>query len=249
MLMYQISLVILILIGAIVGYLFGSIIFAIIISKKFTKSDIRNKGSNNPGFTNSIRVYGTKIAIIVLILDILKAIIPTLIFYFIYQFALNKYCSSYVTDFYDPKIFIYIPGVFAIIGHIFPIYFKFKGGKGVATYGGLCICLSPFITFVAIAIIATCVLITKKMSIGSLVSACIVPFLVLVPGINYLYLYNPQISFFIKDLSYVTVQLLPVFAMLVLMSGLIIFSHRENIKKIINKTENNVFEKKEKLIK
>lgn len=244
---YQISLVILILIGAIVGYLFGSIVFAIIISKSITKTDIRTKGSNNPGFTNSIRVYGKKIAILVLVLDVLKSVVPVILFYLIYQYVLSLWIgipsNPSSTNFYDPKIFIYIPGIFAIIGHIFPIYFKFKGGKGVATYGGLCICLSPFITLVAIVIIATCVLITKKMSIGSLVSACIVPFLVLVPGINYLYLYNPQISFFIKDLSSVTVQLLPVFAMLVLMSGLVIFSHRENIKKIINKTENSIISK------
>ena len=249
MLMYQISLVILILGGALIGYLFGSIIFAIIISKTFTKSDIRTKGSNNPGFTNSIRVYGTKIAIIVLILDILKAIIPTLIFYFIYRFELSNYCSNYVTDFYDPKIFIYIPGVFAVIGHIFPIYFKFKGGKGVATYGGLCICLSPFIALIGILIIIIVVLTTKKMAIGSLLSSIVIPFLILVPGINYLYLMNFDLVFFITKINSLIVKLLPLFGMLLFLSLLVIYSHRGNIKKIINKTENNVFEKKEKLIK
>lgn len=234
---YTIALIIMIIVGGTIGYLSGSILFAIIIGKLFKQQDITKTGSNNPGFTNSTRIYGKKISILVLILDILKTVLPVLIFFFIYNFSLKQYCQDYITSYYNPGIFIYIPGIFSIIGHVFPIFYKFKGGKGVSSFGGLCICISPFIAIIGILIIIVCIKLTKKMSIGSLCGSIIIPFLVLVPGINYLYLMYPNISECVNVAINNTIIFVPIFVAMLLLSFLIIYRHKENIKKLLNNSE------------
>ena len=232
---YAFALVIMIVLGGLLGYLFGSILFAVHIGKLFKKQDVRNTGSNNPGFTNSTRVYGKKIALMVLLLDVLKTIIPIMVFYCIYYFALESYFTPFITSSYNPKIFIYVPGIFAIVGHIFPIFHKFKGGKGVASYGGFCLCLSPFIALIGILIISICLLITKKMAIGSIVAAFFIPFLILIPGINYLYLMYPNIDICVDVALHQLVIFVPVFCCCFLISILVIWRHKKNIVNIINK--------------
>ena len=234
---YTIALLIMIIGGATTGYLFGSVLFAVIIGKILKQHDVRKTGSNNPGFTNSKRVYGKKISLLILFLDIFKTVIPILIFFFIYRFALFNYLNPNITNYYNPAIFIYIPGIFSIIGHIFPIFFKFKGGKGVSSYGGLCLCLSPFIAIIGIILIVVCVLKTKKMSIGSITASLVVPFLVLIPGINYLYMMYPNIINSVHIAINNTIIYLPIFGILLLLSTLVIYRHKENIKNIINKKE------------
>lgn len=234
---YTIALLITIIGGAITGYLFGSVLFAVIIGKLLKQNDIRKIGSNNPGFTNSKRVYGKKISILILLLDISKTIVPILIFFFIYKFIFLEYFKPYITNYYNPGIFIYIPGIFSIIGHIFPIYFKFKGGKGVSSYGGLCLCLSPFIALIGLSVILICVIKTKKMSIGSIVASLVIPFLILIPGINYLYMLYPNIVDSINITINNFIIYLPIFGTLLLLSILVIYKHKKNIINIINKKE------------
>lgn len=235
---YAFALVIMIVFGGLVGYLFGSILFAVHIGKLFKKQDVRNTGSNNPGFTNSTRAYGKKIGLIVLLLDVLKTILPIMIFYCIYRFTLESYCIPFITNSYNPRIFIYVPGIFAIVGHIFPIFHKFKGGKGVASYGGFCICLSPFIALTGIIIIVTCLLITKKMAIGSITAAFFIPFLILIPGINYLYLMYPNIVTCTNIGINQLVIFIPIFVCCFLLSCLVIYRHKNNILNIINSNKN-----------
>lgn len=237
---YSFALIIMICLGGLIGYLSGSVLFAVYFSNIFKKQDVRQVGSNNPGFTNSTRVYGKKIGFLVLILDVLKTIVPTVVFYLIYRFWLQEYCLPHATQFYNPSIFVYVPGIFAVIGHIFPIFHKFKGGKGVACYGGLCICLSPFIALIGILIIVACVLKTKKMSIGSLSAAIIVPFLVLVPGVNYLYFMYPSINECVTIAINNAVIFVPIFVACLALSALVIFRHKKNIKDLLNKTEKRI---------
>lgn len=234
---YTIALIIMIIVGAIVGYLSGSILFAVIISNCFKKTDVRASGSHNPGFTNSTRLYGKKIGALVLGLDTLKTIIPIVIFCLTYQLALKPYMIPFKTNFYDPAIFIYTPGVFAIVGHIFPVFFKFKGGKGISCYGGLCLCLSPFIALIGIIIIFLAVKLYKKVSIGSLFGALLVPFLALIPGVNYFYMMYPNINECVQVAINNIVIFIPIFVTLIVLSCLVIFRHKNNIKNLLSKQE------------
>lgn len=234
---YTIALIIMIIGGAVCGYLSGSILFAVIFSNCFKKTDVRTSGSNNPGFTNSTRLYGKKIGILVLGFDTLKTIIPIVIFFLIYQLALRPYMIPFKTNTYDPAIFIYTPGIFAIVGHIFPIYFKFKGGKGISCYGGLCLCLSPFIALIGIIIIFLAVKLYKKVSIGSLAGALLIPFLSLVPGINYFYMMYPNISICVQVAIHQTIIFVPIFVGLIILSCLVIYRHKNNIRNLLNKQE------------
>ncbi len=180
---------------AIVSYLFGSIPFGFILTKLFLKIDIRNVGSGNIGATNALRTGNKLIAYSTLFLDILKAIIPVLYVKFYYQDLL------------------YISALTAFLGHIFPIWLKFKGGKGVATYLGILISINIIfgVTF-GIVWILTYVF-TKYSSLASILSSLAVPIYVF-----YMNLENTTFYFIIFIL--------------------IFYTHRENIKRLINKEEN-----------
>ena len=116
---------------AIIAYLIGSINFSVIISKKMAGFDVREKGSGNAGTTNMLRTVGKKAALLTLICDILKGIIPVLIAILIGKIA-NHFEANIRIEYLAQ-----IAGVLTIIGHTFPIFFKFKGGKGVASSLGL----------------------------------------------------------------------------------------------------------------
>ena len=180
---------------AIVSYLFGSIPFGFILTKLFLKIDIRNVGSGNIGATNALRTGNKLIAYSTLFLDILKAIIPVLYVKFYYQDLL------------------YISALTAFLGHIFPIWLKFKGGKGVATYLGILISINIIfgVTF-GIVWILTYVF-TKYSSLASILGSLVIPIYVF-----YMNLENAIFYFIIFIL--------------------IFYTHRENIKRLINKEEN-----------
>tara|TARA_Y100000992_G_C21144665_1_gene433110 strand:+ start:136 stop:711 length:576 start_codon:yes stop_codon:yes gene_type:complete len=180
---------------AIVSYLFGSIPFGFILTKSFLKIDIRNVGSGNIGATNALRTGNKLIAYSTLFLDILKAIIPVLYVKFYYQDLL------------------YISALTAFLGHIFPIWLKFKGGKGVATYLGILISINIiFGVMFGIAWILTYVF-TKYSSLASILGSLVIPIYVF-----YMNLENAIFYFIIFIL--------------------IFYTHRENIKRLINKEEN-----------
>ena len=120
------------IIMAIIAYLIGSVNFSILISKKKAGFDIREKGSGNAGTTNMLRSVGKGAALITLILDILKGVVTVLIAIF-YSFILYKAFDVNLNS----ALLVQIAGIFVILGHTFPIYFGFKGGKGVATTLGI----------------------------------------------------------------------------------------------------------------
>ena len=184
-------------------YLIGSLPFALILTKLSGFGDIRNFGSGNVGATNVLRTGNKLLAIIVLSLDILKGLIPYLIIhiYFNELSLLNKIFLCH----------------FAVIGHIYPIWLKFKGGKGVATYIGFLFGLNPYIAISFLLIWLVVAYMSKYSSLGSLVGIFVAPAYFIFINFNF------NISIFFIYLSFV-----------------IVIKHKENIKRLINKTESKI---------
>ena len=160
--MYEILLILL-------GYLYGSIPFALVIGKVFYNTDVRESGSGNLGGTNAGRVLGKKAGISVIVLDALKAVI---IFY------LSSYLSLKFNLNPDIK---YLAGLACIFGHCYPIFAEFRGGKAVSTSLGYFLCIEPLYAVVAIIVFLLVLKISKYVSLSSISTAlivlCITPFL------------------------------------------------------------------------
>lgn len=160
--MYEILLILL-------GYLYGSIPFALVIGKVFYNTDVRESGSGNLGGTNAGRVLGKKAGISVIVLDALKAVI---IFY------LSSYLSLKFNLNPDIK---YIAGLACIFGHCYPIFAEFRGGKAVSTSLGYFLCIEPLYAVVAVVVFLLVLKISKYVSLSSISTAlivlCITPFL------------------------------------------------------------------------
>tara|TARA_Y100000589_G_scaffold314663_1_gene337253 strand:+ start:182 stop:784 length:603 start_codon:yes stop_codon:yes gene_type:complete len=184
-------------------YLIGSLPFALILTKLSGFGDIRNIGSGNVGATNVLRTGNKLLAIVVLSLDILKGLIPYLIIniYFNELSLLNKIFLCH----------------FAVIGHIYPIWLKFKGGKGVATYIGFLFGLNPYIALSFLLVWLLVAYISKYSSLGSLVGIFVAPTYFIFINFNF------NISIFFIYLTFV-----------------IAIKHKENIKRLINKTESKI---------
>jgi len=183
------------LIIALGSYFLGSIPFGFILTKIFLKKDIRNIGSGNIGATNALRTGNKLLGYATLILDITKAILPVLFVKFNYP------------------DYIFIAALSTFLGHVFPVWLKFKGGKGVATYVGILFSINLIFGLVFIISWAVTFLISKYSSLSSLVASLIVPlYLIIFDNYN-------SIFFFI-------------------MFVLIFYTHRENIKRLKNKKEN-----------
>lgn len=229
----------LIISSIILGYLFGSLSWSIIIGKLFYKKDPREHESGNAGATNSSRLYGRKVASIVLLLDILKTVIPTITIWLIVKYELIDYIPI-VSGNFNPLSLIYVCPLFSIIGHCYPLFFKFKGGKGAACYGAFLFIVSPWIALLALICLIALIKKTKMMSFSVLIVAIFVPFLIFIPGLSYLYILDSDIFdiLFIDFNPYLSVILL--FFILFISTIIIIFKHRENIKRIKNNEERKI---------
>lgn len=206
------------IIVAIVAYLLGSISFSVIISKKMAGFDVREKGSGNAGTTNVLRAVGKKAAIITLICDILKGVIAILI----------AVLAGKVIKDLDNSLLVQLAGVFVILGHTFPVFFKFKGGKGVATSLGVLLMTNWQIGLICLVFAIILIVLTRMVSVGSIAAAILFPVLVIFIGQNYIV---PASNF-----SYVIYS--------VIIAIFVIFNHRENVKRIFNGTENKISFKK-----
>ena len=178
-----------------ISYLMGSMPFGFLLTKLFLKIDIREIGSGNIGATNVLRTGNKLIGYGTLILDIVKAVIPVLISKFYYQ------------------EYIYISALAVFIGHVFPIWLKFKGGKGVATYVGILFCINIYLGLVFIISWLIIFLFSKFSSLASILATLVVPVYTL---------FNNDFEnkyFFI------------------IMFILIFYTHKENVKRLINKEE------------
>ncbi|HZJ74955.1 MAG TPA: glycerol-3-phosphate 1-O-acyltransferase PlsY [Clostridia bacterium] len=194
----------------IISYLLGSVNFGIIISKLIHKRDIRAFGSGNAGATNVYRTFGAKSGIIVLFGDMAKGILAILAA----RFAIKYFGVADYT--------LYFAGLLCVLGHMFPVFFKFKGGKGVATTTGIVLLTEPMVFIIVFITFFLVVFLFKYVSLASIVAAAA-------------YTLGVMVLVCIEQ---------PVLEMLIIrivvsfiIGSLIIFSHRENIKRIKNGTE------------
>lgn len=197
---------------AIIAYFIGSISFSVIFSRKFAGFDVRDKGSKNAGTTNVLRTVGKKVAALTLVCDILKGVIAIVI----------AIIASKIWKDIDANLLKYIAGFFAILGHTFPIFFEFRGGKGVATALGVLITLNWKIGLICLIFALIIIAFTKMVSVGSILAAVLYPIL----------------TIFMVDFNLYTILVS------ILIALLIIFNHRENLKRIRNGTENRLSFKK-----
>lgn len=204
---------------AIIAYLLGSISFSVIISKKMAGFDVREKGSRNAGSTNVLRTVGKKAAIITLICDILKGVVAVLIAVFAGKIFKNL----------DNALLVQLAGIFVIIGHTFPIFFKFKGGKGVATALGVLLIVNWQIGLICLVFALLLIALTRMVSVGSIAAAVLFPVLVLFINQNYLVAESSNWSYLIFS---------------IVVAILVIFNHRENLKRIFTGAENKISFKK-----
>jgi acyl phosphate:glycerol-3-phosphate acyltransferase len=177
------------------SYLLGSIPFGLILTKIFLKKDIRNIGSGNIGATNALRTGNKLIGYSTLLLDITKAVLPII------------YIKLSHVD------YIYIASLSVFLGHVFPVWLKFKGGKGVATYVGILFAINLIYGFIFVISWFVTFLISKYSSLSSIIASIIVPL--------YLILFDNNGSIFF-----------------IIMFVLIFYTHRENVKRLKNKEEN-----------
>lgn len=209
------------LIFLLIGYVIGSINISILLSRR-KGDDIRKHGSGNAGTTNALRNYGFKFAILVFLFDLFKSYVPTMILFSLKYHLIN-------TNFFE---FVYpiVIGVGVLIGHIFPVFFKFKGGKGVATFFGIILAFNIllFITFVAIYL--SLVLITKIVSISSVLSSIVASLLSLIN------------VFYVDFFAFMqTNTIWPIHGiMIVFCAILIMFMHIPNYIKLANKEESKL---------
>ena len=207
---------------AVASYLYGNVNNAVIISK-FLGRDVRKEGSGNPGTLNMSRTFGIKIGALVLLLDILKGVVPTLVASLVFGNAVFEGSTLGVGE-----CARYIAGFFVVLGHVFPVIYKFKGGKGIAsTIGFMAVCNWWFTLICGVLAIAF-ILLTKLGAIGSFIATVppiIYNFVVIL--VSYGQMVVPALYFFIAAE-----------VCLVLTFFLIIYAHRTNIKRLVNGNEN-----------
>ncbi|WP_436359189.1 glycerol-3-phosphate 1-O-acyltransferase PlsY [Mycoplasma sp. 480] len=214
-------------IALIIGYIIGSVNISIIFSRTKRKEDIRDRGSKNAGSTNALRVYGVKIALPIFIFDIFKAYITVIIAWIIH----SQIQSSPIHDTSLKYLIPQIAGLGVIIGHIWPIFFKFKGGKGAASLLGLFFGYNLVIVAIGVVIFITVVYFTRYISVGSIFVPLILIGLSFIPwfALGQLSWFNWKIY---PDLYWIN-------PLIILISHIfVIYSHKSNIKRLINKNEN-----------
>lgn len=205
------------IIMAVIAYAIGSINFSVIISRKFAGFDIREKGSGNAGTTNMLRSVGKKAALITLICDILKGIVAILI----------AVLLGNATQDLDKALLVQIAALCVVIGHTFPIFFEFRGGKGVATSLGVLLLINWQIGLICLLFAVIMMAITRMVSAGSVTAAILYPVLVIC-GVG--------TEYFIVGGNYILFS--------ILLAAIVIFNHRSNIKRILEGKENKLSFKK-----
>ena len=199
---------------AIIAYAIGSINFSVLISKKMAGFDVREKGSGNAGTTNMLRSIGKKSAAITLVCDILKVIVTILIALIAGKIVKNV----------DRAVLVQIAGILVVVGHTFPIFFEFKGGKGVATSLGVIMMINWKIGLICLFFALAIMAFSKMVSMGSIGAAILFPVLTLFMNTNFI-VPASGIKYFIFS---------------VILAAIVIFNHRANIKRIANGTENKL---------
>ncbi len=218
---------VLIFVTALLSYLIGSINPAVILTRALYGKDIREEGSGNAGTTNMLRTHGKGMAVLTLIFDILKGIVSVLLAILISK-AVPADAGEFVKKYIAPS-FCYIGGLFAIIGHNFPVYFSFKGGKGVATSLGVIMFLNWRVGLVVLVMALLIMLATRYVSLGSILAG------VIYVAVDVSYMLFAENSFFLPEFLFAAVIAL-----------LVIVRHKANIERLKNGTEHKLGEKKDR---
>ena len=197
----------------IIAYLLGSISFSVIISQKMAGFDVRQKGSGNAGTTNVLRSVGKKAAIFTLLCDILKGVLAILVAYIAGLILKNKL---------DRALLVQLAGIAVIVGHTFPIFFGFKGGKGIATALGILLITNWNIGLICLVFALVLMALTRIVSLGSIVAAVLFPVLVI---------FMPHTAYLV-DGNYVVYS--------ILIAMLVIYNHRANVKRLLEGKENKL---------
>lgn len=204
------------------SYLVGSIPTSIIVSKLAKGIDIREHGSGNAGGTNVMRVLGWKHGLLVILLDALKGVIAVV---FIARLHYGSMPFQNATPFDDFTLIQIIAGIAAVIGHIWTVFAGFKGGKGIATALGMLSIIITVDMMIAVGVFIIVVLVSKYISLGSIIGAITVPLALIVR----------ENIFHVEIQNYNT--LLP---FVIAVSLLVIFTHRKNVVRLLNGNENKV---------
>ena len=191
------------------AYLVGSIPSAVWLGKRFYKIDVREFGSGNAGATNTFRVLGKKAGIVVLVCDILKGSLSVLLA-FLSSYNVNS------NQFVNLQLAL---GIAAVVGHVFPVFAGFRGGKGVATILGIVICLTPITSALGLIVFLTVLILTRYVSLSSIMA-----------GISYPIL----LKFILKNDN----QTLFIFSIFVAI--LLVITHKKNISRLVKKQESRV---------
>lgn len=209
------------IIVTLVAYLLGSISFSVIISKKMAGFDVREKGSGNAGATNMLRSVGKKGAIFTLIGDCLKGVVAILFAIIVGKIAKNT----------DKALLVQLAGIAVVLGHTFPIFFGFKGGKGVATSLGVLLVSNWQIGLICLVFALVLMALTKMVSLGSCGAAVLFPVLTLFINQHYTVLTEGK-----TGKTYLIYS--------IILAIIVLYNHRSNIKRLMNGTENKLSFKK-----
>ncbi|CDA71717.1 glycerol-3-phosphate acyltransferase [Ruminococcus sp. CAG:579] len=209
------------IITALISYFWGSLNSAIIVVKLAKGEDIREKGSGNAGLTNVLRVYGKGAALATLLCDLFKGVAAVVAARLIVGNLLD-------ITFFNDKIFIgYVAGLFTMIGHIFPIYYGFHGGKGVLLAATTLIAMDPLTCVLSVGVFAIVLAITKYVSVGSISAAVMYPvFTIITQSVRHM---DGRLENFLITLC---------------IGALIVYMHKPNIKRLIAGNENKFGQKK-----
>ncbi len=226
--------VILLLFGAVISYLIGSLNTSIIMSRVLKKDDIRQSGSGNAGATNMVRTYGKVYGVLTFVLDFLKVLLAYLIVWLIFS-RVDAAIFEQHTYFFKVTV-----GFFCFIGHIFPCFFGFRGGKGITVCAGM-ICLLDWRLFLlGAALFFALVFITKYISLSSVVFAVVYP-------ICTFFLFDKEFSFlhhYIVNKNSFGAQEMPLrlvaTGIAVLFSVIVLLKHKDNIKRLLKGEENKI---------
>lgn len=214
------------------GYLFGSISNGVLIGKLFFNIDVRTKGSHNSGGTNTGRVLGKKFGLLTIILDMIKTILPIWIVLFVLRI---NYFSSLIEI--DPSYYAYLAGIGACIGHTFPIFFSFKGGKAVSCLAGICLATNWIIVLLGVCVFFLILILSKYVSLSSMGAAISVAILSYIPFVTQ---YGMNFGL-VGDIYYSL--------LITLVALYLVIRHHSNIKRLLNGNESKIkwlnFSKKE----
>lgn len=207
------------IIVTVIAYLIGSVSFAIIFGKKMAGIDVREKGSGNAGSTNVLRIAGKKAAIYTLLCDCLKGVLAVFI----------GWLAGKIIRGTDATLLVQLAGLAVVLGHTFPVFFQFKGGKGVATSLGVLLIMNWQIGLICLVFALVLIALSRMVSLGSIGAAILYPVLTIFIHENYIV---PEGSYF-------------VFA--IILALFVVYNHRSNVKRLLEGKENKLsFSKQEK---